>query len=175
MNKKKQKALCGLRSTKFLPHVSVLHRVLKNVPYVVKGFVYNKKYLKELALLSNKYQLEIFYPGLTTLFPGMQMTCNFVNTHSKKTNYINFIANLGTVPATFFICYIKNILNVKFTFALSAGVCCIKIKTKKKIKLEKIKLPSNVYIFLTKYTLCVLGSLVNFKINTLKKGKFGAY
>lgn len=170
--KNKQKNLFGLRSLKMFKSFSVLVQCFKPSIYVVKGFIYNKKLVKEYSVLENIYNQTLVYPSLKGLYPGRKvMPHNFFSLKRSVITLFNSIIFISQIPFLSSCCYINNILKMKITFSLSSGSNSIRLKAKKKYKLAKLKLPSTTIMYLPLSTTCIFGSLINLGKNKLKKGK----
>ena len=176
LSKTKSINFFGLRCRKSVITPQIISSIFKQVSYVTQRFFYDRLVLKELVLLKSIYQSEVVYPSLTTLFPGAVITSSlYVENFSSSLYAINCFTELQNLPYNAQVSYLQNTTHTKFTYALSSGTCCIRLKTKKRYKLLKVKLPSELEIYLTRYSWCIFGKLVDLQKNKLKKGKFGIY
>lgn len=92
----------------------------------------------------------------------------------EKTN-LNFLTYITEIPFLAPVSFLQNTTKTKFSFVLAFGSTAIRVKAKKKLKLEKVKLPSNAFLLLSKNTLCIFGALANLYTHKLQEGKYGAF
>jgi large subunit ribosomal protein L2 len=84
------------------------------------------------------------------------------------------LVNLKSVPYNIPICYLKNLKNTKYSYALSAGSGSLKVKGKKKTKLITILLPSKQIYYLLSWADCLIGVLAGGLLSNSSLGKFSS-
>lgn len=153
-----QFAVRGVRQIRRLPTVGYYMYVLRNTQYIAIGTFFNRLFLKSGIVYSNIFKQEVSAPRLTSSFIG---NITFLQLEQRLLSWNLFAPNmllqLSLVPYNLPICFLKNINNIRYAYALSSGSLAMKIKGKKKNKLISILLPSKKLYYLLGWSECLLG------------------
>ncbi len=159
---------------KYVVNTSVSIKHYNATPIVINDFFYNYTPYNLVLLAKNIYNNEYKWPGIAFLNPGRK--CYIFTTDLFQKTFKKFLGScfsLENIPYNFDICYIRNVLNNRWSYIKSSGLSGTKLKTKKHIKLISVKLPSQLNVFFTSKTLGFIGSVFNFFTHKQIEGKWG--
>ena len=158
------------------PMVVISQNVPKNIIFVAKIFSYNTHCFKEYILCKSFLNFEINMPATDAVYPGLIFNPRLVlGLNNSNLDFLNTILTIEDISDGLPVCYLKNIYNSKWTFSLSPGTFCTKIKTEIKTKLILIELPSKQQKFFFKTVLCIMGTTPQLDDPNFIKGKYGSY
>ena len=141
---------------------------------VVDSYIYNNKPYKLFLKTISAFGTINILPGLSHVNIGnilyyVQNTFDVLNI--KK--FFGIRTCLNSIPYGLNVCYLSNNTLNKWTYIKSAGTSGTKLKSTKKIKLTKIKLPSGKNYYFNGNVECFVGNCTNFFLNKLVEGSWG--
>lgn len=165
-----------VRHFKKTPQLICSNLIPNNIWFIAQGYVYDKFNLKEFVCFKSAHNFEVTLPGFNTTYPGLKVYLNpTYSTCRELHSYLGVLLPIKNIPTYLEFSYLKNAQNTKWTYGLSPGTFCIKLKAEKKSKLLLVELPSKEHKFIVSEIMCILGNLTSNVLVNFVEGKCGSY